>query len=171
MVQLAHVVSNGHSVERTKPRTERKAGKVAIVTAEQVVSLSTAIILPQGGGFKTVHHNYAGANNTGFTNFDTFSYHRIAADKGAPPDRRPTIDYCRSRDVTVIFNHRIVLDECFRVNDAIISHTCPAVHNGLMHDNRPLSKDRILGDMSEGENDRRNRAMESLQKAERSLAY
>ena len=60
---------------------------------------------------KTVHHSHASANNTGFAYFDTFSYHCLAADKGTALDRRPTIDYCRSRDVTVVFNHRIVLDE------------------------------------------------------------
>ena len=121
------------------------------------------MIPPQGAGFKTVHHNHAGADNTGFANFDIFSYHRIAADKGAPPDSRPTVDYCHSRGVTVIFNHRIMLDDCIRVNDAIFAYTCRAVHDGLMHDNRPLPKDRILGDMSEGGNDRRNRDMEGLQ--------
>ena len=115
-----------------------------IFTAEQVVSLSTVMILPQGAGFKIVLHNHAGANNTGFANFDSFSYYRIAANKGTPLDRRPTIDYCRSRDVTVIFNHRIVLDECFRVNNSIIAHTCAAVHDGLMHDNRPSPRTAYL---------------------------
>ena len=90
--------------------------RLGIFTAEQVASLSTAVILPLVAGFKTVHHNHAGTNNTGFANFDSFSYYRIATYKGTPPDRRVAIEYCRSRDVTVNFNHRIVLDECFRVN-------------------------------------------------------